>query len=157
MPRRVIDGQVRLGRTGICVDDSAQRYSFSKSSPVTLVHYPGQFATLSRLASGVFDVSLENWPNDKGNVIRELLLKEQMVGMYGTLGYVGRISWCIPVYIADLYPNIIFSSWGSMHDPGLLQLLPRAGTTSQQSRPDGSYLHSSRYCQNGECRILVVS
>ncbi|KAJ3368484.1 hypothetical protein GGF31_006303 [Allomyces arbusculus] len=117
---------------------------------VTLVEYPGQFVTLSRLASGASDVSLEIWPNDKENVIRELVIQRQLIAMYGALGYVGRISWYFPSYIADLYPSIIFSSWGSMRDPNLLQLLPRAGTTPPQRRPDGSYLCSSWYCQNGE-------
>ncbi|KAJ3363709.1 hypothetical protein GGF32_003746 [Allomyces javanicus] len=79
-----------------------------------------------------------------------LVLKQQVVGMYGALGYVGLISWYFPSYIIDLYPNIIFSSWGSMRDPNLLQLLPRAGTTPPQRKSDGSYLCSTWYCQNGE-------
>ncbi|KNE55892.1 hypothetical protein AMAG_01758 [Allomyces macrogynus ATCC 38327] len=70
--------------------------------------------------------------------------------MTGALGYVGRISWYFPAYIADLHPNIIFSSWGSMRDPNLLQLLPRAGSTLPQRKLDGSYLCSLWYCQNGE-------
>ncbi|KNE58691.1 hypothetical protein AMAG_04246 [Allomyces macrogynus ATCC 38327] len=70
--------------------------------------------------------------------------------MTGALGYVGRISWYFPAYIADLYPNIIFSSWGSMRDPNLLQLLPRAGTTLPQRKTDGSSLCDYWYCQNGE-------
>ncbi|KNE58699.1 hypothetical protein AMAG_04252 [Allomyces macrogynus ATCC 38327] len=70
--------------------------------------------------------------------------------MYGALGYVGRISWYFPSYIAELYPSIIFSSWGSMRDPHLLQLLPRAGTTLPQRKSDGSYLCIYWYCQNGE-------
>ncbi|KNE55885.1 hypothetical protein AMAG_01751 [Allomyces macrogynus ATCC 38327] len=90
------------------------------------------------------------WPNDKARDIRELALKQQLISMTGALGYVGRISWYFPAYIADLYPNIIFSSWGSMRDPNLLQLLPRAGTTLPQRKADGSYLCSDRYCQNGE-------
>ncbi|KAJ3368477.1 hypothetical protein GGF31_006296 [Allomyces arbusculus] len=117
---------------------------------VTIVEFPGQSGTLARLASGESDASLELWPNDKARDIRELVLKQQVVGMYGALGYVGRVSWYFPSYIADLYPSIIFSSWGSMRDPNLLQLLPRAGTTPPQRGPDGSYLCSSWYCQNGE-------
>ncbi|KAJ3363716.1 hypothetical protein GGF32_003753 [Allomyces javanicus] len=117
---------------------------------VTIVEYPGQSETLARLASGESDLSLEMWPNDKARDIRELALKRQLISMTGALGYVGRISWYFPAYIADLHPNIIFSSWGSMRDPDLLQLLPRAGTTLPQRKPDGSYLCSYWYCQNGE-------
>ncbi|KAJ3363717.1 hypothetical protein GGF32_003754 [Allomyces javanicus] len=117
---------------------------------VTIVEYPGLSGTLARLASGESDVSLEMWPNDKAHEIRELVLRRHLIAMAGALGYVGRISWYFPAYIADLYSNIIFSSWGSMRDPSLLQLLPRAGTTPPQRKSDGSYLCSTWYCQNGE-------
>ncbi|KNE55883.1 hypothetical protein, variant [Allomyces macrogynus ATCC 38327] len=117
---------------------------------VTIIEYPGSDGALARLASGRSDVSLEMWPNNKAREIRELVLKQQLIAMTGALGYVGRISWYFPAYIADLNPNIIFSSWGSMLDPNLLRLLPRAGTTLPQRTSDGSYLCSSWYCQNGE-------
>ncbi|KAJ3364074.1 hypothetical protein GGF31_000611 [Allomyces arbusculus] len=112
----------------------------------TLIGYARPYDAFQRVAAGVSDASLEVWTSNKKSLF---VTRQGLVEQLGLLHYTGQISWYFPSFIVDANPHLIFNSWRSLLDPGVLALLPLANSTSPGRDATGNFLCQESWCTDG--------
>ena len=86
-------------------------------------------AQWAEIASGDAHISLEVWPSGHQENMQEFIEKQQTVDFAGFLGPVGKVSWYVPAYMLERYPEL--DDWESLKRDEISLLFATAETNGR--------------------------